>query len=147
MSIIRKKILLGVLLVVVIVGVYAVYSYLTPIISIRISRPLQEHTDNYAQEALLASSTKMGLPMPPKTEERLLEFYAANQSFILELHENYTTPMQINASVAISDGKTVLRYYGQATDKNGEYLPYEREQVFEYILTTDISNSDNENGG
>lgn len=117
------------------IGGFALYSYLTPVIEFAVGKPSDPNAESFAQTVMVAYGAKPGLPVPPHIQENLNEFGRVNSAALTELRENYTTPMRIEASVEVAGNQTIVTYSGVATDKNGDTVPYEKVLTFDFILT------------
>lgn len=137
-----KRVLISVAAIVVLIGAFFTYSYFTPVINISIGKPVDPNAESYTQHVMIGGSTKYNLPMPEKTKARMKEFAEATHAVVLELHENYDQrqPMQIKAAVEVTGGQTIVTYSGFITDeKSGKPVLYNKELVFDYVLTKDIN--------
>lgn len=133
-----KKLLSIVGAVVLLAGGFLTYCYFTPVISIAVSRPVDQNAESYVCRPMLALSEKLGLPLPPSKREQIRDFAEKTDAVDRELHEDYARPVKIDVAVEAAGGRTIVTYTGTVTEKSGGTAPYEKRLVFDFVLTKDI---------
>ena len=72
--------------------------------------------------------------MPEDFRSKLYDIQVWNEEAIHDITRNYTEPMRIDVSADVVDGKTIFRYSGNVTTKDGKQVDYLNEEVFDFIL-------------
>lgn len=132
-----KKILIFIGAVILLAGAFLVYCYFTPMIMIGVSRPAS-NAESYVCSPMLVLSEKLGLPLPPKKRAQIIEFAEKTDAMNREFYETYIRPVRIDAAVEVVNAQTIVTYSGTVTEKNGRTVPYEKQLVFDFVLTKDI---------
>lgn len=82
-------------------------------------------------------STSFNIPLAKEIDENLKEVIMWNDKVVTELMDDTMEPRDIRVSGEVVDEKTILRYEGYYTTKDGQTLEYFEEKVFDFVLVSD----------
>ena len=118
--------------------IFIAYCWLTPVITVSVGRSSNPETESYINCPMVSYSEKLGIPMPSFIKERIVDFTESNTDVFMSLHDNYNQPIRVDSKVELTDKQTIVTYKGTVTDSDGIEQPYEKQLVFDYIITKDI---------
>lgn len=131
----KKAIAFFVVAIVILACAFVVYSYYTPDVRITIGKPADANVEGYLQQVMVGVSTKLGLPLPRRTQADIREFALANEAVVRRLTHSDPTPMQVSVTVEVVDGQTVVHYSGTASTPAGDIVKIDERLVFDFVLT------------
>ncbi len=131
----RKKLLLvgvSVLALVVCIGGYFLYWSYHPHISLSAGIPAPK-TERYSERVMVVISEHREIPTAASVEAELMRLADWNNHVDTELR-GYAGPQDVRVS-GEREGRTItLRYEGFVTTKEGETVPYLREETFRLFV-------------
>jgi 3-methyladenine DNA glycosylase AlkC len=101
-------------------------------------KPSDPTGSSYTELVSVADTYKSERFLPKSFTKNLNEFGKKNQEVFLEYTEQYKKPMNVHAKIEIKNGQTVVTYYGTVTAKDGQTEEYNKQLVFDFILTKKI---------
>ncbi|SHJ87779.1 hypothetical protein SAMN02745248_01203 [Hathewaya proteolytica DSM 3090] len=137
----KKKLVLlcGVFVVFILsAGLYYLYCSYNP--DIRIGAGSGGKEDYHIQPLTVLIIEHHNIPSAKSISKNLRELGDWDDKIVtdLMLSENYIAPTDVKAFGEIRDGKTVLRYEGFVTTKDGVRKDYKEEKVFDFVLDPDM---------
>ncbi len=136
---IKTAVIVILVLIIVFVPSFVLFSYYNPVIRISVSRGFGNsgEDDVWVEHIMVMTSTAFNLPLPKKTDSQLKEIWQWNDAAVVEFNENFGEgPRKITVSGEMKDEKTVLRYEGYYTNKNGEKVDYLNEKTFDFEISS-----------
>ena len=130
-----KKKILPIAIILFVIGAVSIYVYASnnPTIKIGVG-------GGHGLEIIHVShSTIFDVPISKEIQANLMEIHEWNDAVVSFLMEETMEPRDIRVSIEAVDGKTidsktVLRYVGYYTSKDGEEIRYLEEKVFDFII-------------
>ena len=74
------------------------------------------------------------IPIADTIENKLIEIGDWNSEAVEDLLNNYQAPRNVVVSGEVKGGKTILRYEGEVTTKEGKTEAYLNEKEFNFVL-------------
>ncbi|HZK21733.1 MAG TPA: hypothetical protein VFC76_05590 [Oscillospiraceae bacterium] len=136
----RKRfwvIVTAVVAVIIVLGT-SLYFYYRPYVAFISMKPSDPIGSSYTELVSVADTYKSERFLPKSFTKNLNEFGKKNQEVFLEYTEQYKKPMNVHAKIEIKNGQTVVTYYGTVTAKDGQTEEYNKQLVFDFILTKKI---------
>lgn len=125
----------GCLLLIIGIGAgYYIYHSNHPDISISIGGDLDDTDGDYVEHITIAIGGHANIPIADTIENKLIEIGDWNSEAVEDLLNNYQAPRNIVVSGEVKDGKTILRYEGEVTTKEGKIEAYLNEKEFNFVL-------------
>ena len=82
----------------------------------------------------VSHSTIFDVPISKEIQANLMEIHEWNDAVASFLMEETMEPRDIKVSGEVVDGKTILRYEGYYTSKEGEEIQYFEETSFDFVI-------------
>ena len=128
-----KKKIIPIVVVLLVIGLVSGYIYCSnhPKIQVGIG-------GGHGMEQIhIAFSTTFDIPIAKEIQKHLIEIQIWNNGVVSKLVEDSVEPRDIKVSGEVVDGKTILRYEGYYTSKNGEQVQYFEEKTFDFVLVSE----------
>lgn len=134
----KKTVIIVVAVLILLGGIFALYYNSYPLVSVVKSVTFSNPNfdgEYYRETVSIVTAGNDILPDSPKIEKRLSQVAEWNDSVVTELlNADFVAPLNIKVSSEVKDGKTVLRYEGYVTTKDGEKQDYLNEKTFDFVL-------------
>ncbi len=112
------------------------YIYMNPTLEFFILRSGSKNGDYYVEFLSLTDSSPYLLP--PHLTEQMNEYAELNQEVMDEIY-SHQKPLNISVDVKFENNKTYVTYYGIVTGEDGEKIDYNRELVFDFVITDNLN--------
>ena len=125
-----KKKILPIAIILFVIGAVSIYVYASnnPTIKIGVG-------GGHGLEIIhVAHSTIFDVPISKEMQANLMEIHEWNDTVASFLMEETMEPRDIKVSGEVVDGKTILRYEGYYTSKEGEEIQYLEEKGFDFVI-------------
>ena len=125
-----KKKILPIAIILFVIGAVSIYVYASnnPTIKIGVG-------GGHGLEIIhVAHSTIFDVPISKEIQANLMEIHEWNDAVASFLMEETMEPRDIKVSSEVVDGKTILRYEGYYTSKEGEEIQYFEETSFDFVI-------------
>ena len=125
-----KKKILPIAIILFVIGAVSIYVYASnnPTIKIGVG-------GGHGLEIIhVAHSTIFDVPISKEIQANLMEIHEWNDAVASFLMEETMEPRDIKVSSEVVDGKTILRYEGYYTSKEGEEIQYLEEKGFDFVI-------------
>lgn len=125
-----KKKILPIAIILFVIGAVSIYVYASnnPTIKIGVG-------GGHGLEIIhVAHSTIFDVPISKEIQANLMEIHEWNDAVASFLMEETMEPRDIKVSGEVVDGKTILRYEGYYTSKEGEEIQYFEETSFDFVI-------------
>ena len=125
-----KKKILPIAIILFVIGAVSIYVYASnnPTIKIGVG-------GGHGLEIIhVAHSTVFDVPISKEIQANLMEIHEWNDAVASFLMEETMEPRDIKVSGEVVDGKTILRYEGYYTSKEGEEIQYFEETSFDFVI-------------
>ncbi len=136
---IKKSIIISVITIfILLIGIWFgkhLYYYYHPPITI-VSMWGQDE-DFYMSTPSFGIEYRSVFGIAPKITAQIEEFAKETEEVYLWLH-TFVKPMNVNSTVEIIDGQTIVTYEGTATTEEGEVVEIDKQLIFDFVLTEDI---------
>ncbi len=136
-----KFILISLIIVAVLFVSYHVYLFYTPDIEIRIGQPEDKTNERYLEQITLTFAERSPFLMPKEKYDQIKEFILAYDE-VFEEYYFFEPYAHIEVDVELKDGETILTFFGDYSDENGEIKEYHRQIILDFILTDKITYSE-----
>lgn len=133
----KHLVIIGVILL-LICGMFGFYVWSSyhPDINIKVSA--SSAGENLSIEAPhIAYANRNGIDIAPSIQLNITNLYMQHELTCMNLKDNYKQS-DIKLDMKVKDNKTILNYYGTATDLKDETVDYENEIVLDFVLNAKI---------
>ncbi|MEG1782188.1 MAG: hypothetical protein RR253_02940, partial [Oscillospiraceae bacterium] len=127
------------LVIIIVLGIIAYNSYVPA--NFTISKCRVRSTDNYVEHFGMGWSPIM--KEPDIFNKRVDEIHKWNEECFTDIYENYIAPKEVFIYATIDNGKTILKYQGTVTTKDGQSIEYLKEKTFNFVLDKKLEDFQN----